>query len=78
MKEYRANFLGHDGRVISERPLVCAADGEAIAEAEQLIGGFAIELWDGDRLVKRFKPKKVRPTALLRPRSKGRRSIMFR
>jgi hypothetical protein len=57
MEEYRAYFIGHGGHIISQTPLVCAGDAEAIQQAKYLVDGFAIELWSGDRLVTRLEPK---------------------
>jgi hypothetical protein len=55
--EYRAYVVGHDGHIISRTPLICADDAEAIERANQLGGGFTIELWSGDRLVIKFRHK---------------------
>jgi hypothetical protein len=57
MAEYRAYFMGHDGQVISQRPLSCSDDAEAIAQAKQLVGGFVIELWRGEHFIIRFDRK---------------------
>ena len=59
MKKYRAFLLAADGQVIQAIDLVCASEDDAIARAEQLggpDGECAVELWDGPRLVARFKP----------------------
>ena len=57
MAEYRANFIRHDGHIAGQTPLVCSDDAEAIGQAKQLVGGFVIELWGGDRVVTRLEAK---------------------
>ena len=57
MAKYRVHFLGQDGHVISQTPLACFDDAEAIQQAKQLVGGYPIELWNGDRLMKRLEAK---------------------
>jgi hypothetical protein len=54
VEEYRALFIGYDGNIVSQTPLMCADDTEAIEQAKQLMGGYAIELWSRDRLVTRL------------------------
>jgi hypothetical protein len=54
MAEYRAYLVGDDGHVIGFEPLVCADDGEAIENAKRLATKHSVELWSGDRLVKRL------------------------
>jgi hypothetical protein len=54
MVEYRAYIVGDDGHFIGFEPLVCVDDGEAIEKAKCLIGKHPIEIWSGDRLVKRL------------------------
>jgi hypothetical protein len=59
MTHYRANIVGHDGNVIGHRGFICDNDNDAVAWANQLIGGHDIELWSEDRFVIRlhFKPQ---------------------
>ncbi len=57
MEEYRVVFSGQDGRIVGQMPLSCADEAEAIRQAKQLAGGYTIELWHGDRLVRRIEPK---------------------
>jgi hypothetical protein len=54
MPEYRAYTVGDDGHIIGFEPLVCASDDEAIEKAKRLAEVHAVELWSGDRLVKRL------------------------
>jgi hypothetical protein len=54
MADYRAYFVGDDGHIIGFEPLVCADDGEAIEKAKRLTDKHPIEIWSGDRLVKRL------------------------
>lgn len=53
MPEYRAYTVGDDGHIIGFEPLVCANDDEAIEKAKRLADIHGVELWSGDRLVKR-------------------------
>jgi hypothetical protein len=57
MADYRVYLVGRDGRTISQTASICADDAEAIKQAQHFIGGDAIELWNGDRLVKRLEAK---------------------
>ena len=54
MPECRAHRIGHDGHIISVTPLVCSDDTDAIDQADQLANEFAVELWQGDRLIIRM------------------------
>jgi predicted dinucleotide-binding enzyme len=55
--QYRAYFLRRDGDIAGTTTLVCDDDAEAIEQAKQLVGGFGIELLNGDRVVERLDPK---------------------
>ena len=55
MGDYRLYFFGPEGRVRRSIDLACADDDEAIrsvALAQQEGNRFAIELWEGARLVR--------------------------
>jgi hypothetical protein len=54
MPEYRAYRVGSDGHFTGFEPLLCADDGEAIERAKRLVTKQGIELWCGERLVKRL------------------------
>jgi hypothetical protein len=54
MAEYRAYLVGDDGHIIGFEPLVCADDGEAVEKAKRFATKHSVELWSGDRLVKRL------------------------
>ena len=54
MNEYRAYMVGHDGRIKSSRAFVWENDSDAVAWAEQLVDDHDIELWSGERFVKRL------------------------
>jgi hypothetical protein len=54
MQEYRAYTVGDDDHFISYRAFVCTNDEDAIIWAEQLLDGRPIELWSGNRLVRRL------------------------
>jgi hypothetical protein len=52
--EYRAYTVGDDGHFVGFEPLFCANDAEAIEKASRLVDGHHIELWSGERFVKRL------------------------
>jgi hypothetical protein len=54
MPEYRAYIIGSDGHFVSSVPLECADDAVATKQAERLVDGQDIELWQRDRKVARF------------------------
>lgn len=54
MPEYRAYIIGQDGHFHTAVPLECADDAEAMEQAEQLIDGHDVELWQRDRKIARF------------------------
>jgi hypothetical protein len=54
MAEYRAYIVGDDGHITGFEPLVCVDDGEAIEKAKRLTDKHPIEIWSGDRLVRRL------------------------
>ena len=54
MNEYRVYTMGHDGHIKSSRAFVCASDEDATVWAKQLIDGYDIELWSGERFVIRL------------------------
>ena len=54
MAEYRAYLVGDDGHIVGFEPLVCVDDGEAIEKATRLVTKHSVEVWSGDRLVKRL------------------------
>ncbi len=57
MPEYRIYVVGPDGHFVNFKPLVCARDDEALAEAKQLVDGYDIELWSGPRFIIRLDRK---------------------
>jgi hypothetical protein len=61
MTIYRAYPVGPDGRFCGVNELDCADDAEAIAQAEQLVDGHDIELWEQGRFLKRFARKTAPP-----------------
>jgi hypothetical protein len=61
MPIYRAYPVGPDGRFFGVNELDCADDAEAIAQAEQLVDGHDVELWERGRFLKRFVRKTTPP-----------------
>ena len=57
MHHYRLYILNKEDRLIGPALLIDAeADEVAIAEAIRRFDGVAAELWDGERLVRKFPP----------------------
>jgi hypothetical protein len=56
MPEYRAFEVGLDGHFTGSRGFVCENDDDAIVWAKQFSGSLPIELWSGERLVRRLAP----------------------
>jgi hypothetical protein len=56
MRDYRIYVIGRDGHFASAIPLKCADDEAAKAEAERLVDGRSIELWQLDRKIEAFQP----------------------
>jgi hypothetical protein len=55
--EYHAFEVGLNGHFTGSRGFVCDNDGDAIVWAKQFLGDLPIELWSGERLVKRVPPR---------------------
>ena len=55
MNEYRAYIIGPDGHIQRRIELLCADDGAAKAQAEHLVDGHDVELWQLDRRIAEFK-----------------------
>ena len=51
VNDYRVFTVGDDGHVTGSREFACANDDDAIIWAKQLVDGYDIELWSGDRFV---------------------------
>ena len=54
MPDYRAYFIGPDGRIQSRIELICIDDDDALAHAKQLVDGHDVELWELDRKIATF------------------------
>lgn len=55
MTDYRAYILNDKGHIQGDTLIVSADDAEAIEAAKRIVGARNVELWDGERLVGRFK-----------------------
>jgi hypothetical protein len=53
VNEYRAYMIGDDGHLLSSRVFVTGNDADAIVWAEQMVDGHDVELWSGERFVRR-------------------------
>lgn len=54
MPDYRVYIIGQDGHFQKYVPLDCADDDVAKKQAEQLLDGHGLELWQRDRKVATF------------------------
>ena len=52
--QYRASIVDVNGRIENSRTFACANDEDAIVWARQMLHGNPVELWCGERLVKRL------------------------
>ena len=57
MPDYRAYIIGPDGHFDRAVHLDCADDAEAKEQAEQLVDGHDVELWQRDRKIAMFRRK---------------------
>ena len=57
MPEYRAYIVGADGHFIEALDLICKDDQAATEQAQALVDGHDVELWQLGRHVANFKPK---------------------
>jgi hypothetical protein len=53
--QYRAYLIGSDGHFLRSLDLICDNDDAAIENAEQLVDGHDVELWQQKRKVALFK-----------------------
>ena len=57
MPEYRAYIVGPDGHFQSSVALECDDDDKAMEQAQQLVDGHDVELWQRARKLARFEHK---------------------
>lgn len=55
MTDYRVYILNDKGHIQSDTLIESADDAQAIEAAKKIRGARNVELWDGERLVGRFK-----------------------
>jgi hypothetical protein len=53
---YRLFQMGPDDHVVSWIDLFCDNDEDAAKQAQRLVDGQPVELWDGKCLLRRFEP----------------------
>jgi hypothetical protein len=53
--DYRVYILNDKGHIQGDTLIVSKDDAQAIEAAKKLVGVRNVELWDGERLVGRFK-----------------------
>jgi len=57
MQEYRIFFIGSDRRIAEPAVIVeCPDDQAALAQAQQYLDGYAVEVWKGARMIAHFDP----------------------
>jgi hypothetical protein len=56
LTKYCIYVIGADEGIIGRVDLLCEDDTAAKERAEQLLGEYAIELWQSDELLERFDP----------------------
>ncbi|HVI34099.1 hypothetical protein [Phenylobacterium sp.] len=54
MSGYRLYFISRSGRIEGRTDLEATDDAKAIGLAEKQLDGRGVELWAGERLVKKF------------------------
>ena len=54
MAEYQMRIIGTDGQLRRTIGLLCPDDESAKEYVRQLVDGYDIELWQGDRKIERF------------------------
>ena len=54
MKEYRAYLLDAERHILSRVDLMCEDDAEAVSEAQQHTDGYDVEVWQGQRRVRKL------------------------
>jgi hypothetical protein len=64
MKDYRAFTIGPDGHIDGSHAYSCANDEDAIVWAEQWLEASPIEVWSGERLVRRLTSARAGQTAI--------------
>jgi hypothetical protein len=57
VSDYRIYVRDHAGHVVSTQALDTESEAAALERARSHVGGRAIELWQKDRLVRRFPPR---------------------
>jgi hypothetical protein len=60
MATYRADLINVDGSIFRAIDLGCPSDDVAKEHAQSLVEGHDVELWQGSRLVAKFKHKLFR------------------
>ena len=55
MTDYRVYLLSDKGHIVNDAAIVANDDAQAIEAAKKIVRARNVELWDGKRLVGRFK-----------------------
>jgi hypothetical protein len=64
MATYRFYIIGADGRLIRSLRLDCPDDSAAIKQAEHMLDGYSVEIWQLERRVGRFDTSRARLATL--------------
>jgi len=55
--EYRAYRIGDDGHFARCHQFIAPNDDDALEHARQFVNGYDVELWNGGRIVAKFKKR---------------------
>ena len=58
MHIYSAYLVGRDGHIVNRVDLMVGDDEAARERARQLVDRDPVELWDGDRKIAEFRPRR--------------------
>jgi hypothetical protein len=62
MAVYRFYIIGSDGHLIRSVRCGCTDDRSAIKQAERMLDGYSVEIWQLERRIGRFDTSRVRLT----------------
>jgi hypothetical protein len=56
--DYRAYVINQNGYLIARVKIACDDDASAKSRVEKLVAVHALELWDGERKIAAFEPRR--------------------
>ena len=54
---YRVYIIGRNGHIMDRVDVFAESEDDAKAQAKKLVESFAVELWEGSRMIATFEPK---------------------